>query len=144
VQNACDVLFHQAQEKSISLIIDSTDECWVMSNGEMLERVVLNLVGNAIKYSPRDTQVSLTIKKFDESMLQISIIDQGTGIPNDLATNLFKSYSRGSDSNTQKEQGVGLGLRFVDIALKRLNSQIQFESSAKGTRFYFNIESIDL
>lgn len=143
-QNAFDTLYHQAQEKSIKLEIETADECWVMANGEMLERVILNLVSNAIKYSPTKSRVLLSISLPNPSMLEVRISDQGPGIPAELVDKLFKPYARGSDSNTQKEKGIGLGLRFVDVALKRLGSHIQFESSRDGTSFYFTLETVDL
>ena len=143
-QNALDTLYHQAQEKSIQLVMEADDDCWVMANGEMLERVVLNLVSNAIKYGSVQSQVLLTITKQKDSSLVVRVTDQGPGIPEELAVNLFQPYSRGTDSNTQKAQGIGLGLRFVDVALKRLGSEIQFDSSAKGASFYFKFESIEL
>ena len=86
----------------------------------------------------------LTVQVAENKTLTAMVCDEGPGIPEELASRLFKPYARGNDRNTQKEQGIGLGLRFVDVALKRLNSQIQFETSAEGTRFYFNLESIHL
>jgi signal transduction histidine kinase len=143
-QNAFDTLYHQAQEKGIKLELNIAGDYWVETNGELIERIILNLVSNAIKYGPSDSQVVLDVCELSESLLQLSISDQGPGIPSDLSERLFQPYTRGKDSNTQKAQGIGLGLRFVDVALKRLNSQIQFESSQQGTRFYFNLESLDM
>jgi signal transduction histidine kinase len=144
IQNAFDTLYHQAQEKSIHLNIELDNDYWVLTNGDLLERVILNLVSNAIKYSPNDSRVILKVRVLEGSLLQFSVSDEGRGISSELASRLFKPYSRGSDSNTQKAQGIGLGLRFVDVALQRLNSQIEFESSASGTRFYFSLEAIDV
>lgn len=144
VQNALDTLYHQAQDKLITLSILSEQDFWVASNGEMLERVILNLVSNAIKYSPARSQVIIQFSEIEEASVRVSISDQGPGIPDCLSANLFKPYSRGTDYNTQKVKGVGLGLRFVDVALKKLNSQIQFESSEKGTRFHFDLNTIDI
>jgi CHASE2 domain-containing sensor protein/signal transduction histidine kinase len=142
-QNAFDTLYHQAQEKSIHLNIEIDNDYWVLTNGELLERVILNLVSNAIKYSPNNSRVILTVCVLEGSLLQLSVSDEGPGIPSELASCLFKPYARGSDANTQKAEGIGLGLRFVDVALKRLNSQIEFESSSNGTKFYFSLEAID-
>jgi signal transduction histidine kinase/CHASE2 domain-containing sensor protein len=140
-QNAMDNLYHQAQEKSIKMLLESIDECWVMSNGDLLERIILNLLSNAIKYSPAHSKITLTISLQESAsagqQFKIEITDQGPGIPLDLMNNLFKPYQRGRDENTQQAKGIGLGLRFVDVALKRLNSQIEFDSSASGTTFYF-------
>ena len=136
--------YHQAQAKQIRLDIEIDDDYWVLTNGELLERIFLNLVSNAIKYSPHESRVLLTVQVAENKTLTAMVCDEGPGIPEELASRLFKPYARGNDRNTQKEQGIGLGLRFVDVALKRLNSQIQFETSAEGTRFYFNLESIHL
>jgi signal transduction histidine kinase len=144
-QNAIDSLYHQAQEKSIELSLDAIDECWVMGNGDLLERIILNLVSNAIKYSPNNSQVVVSISMLDvSSQLEVRVSDQGPGIPLELISSLFKPYSRGVDQNTQQAKGVGLGLRFVDVALKRLKSKIQFDSSKNGASFYFYLTKIDL
>ncbi len=142
-QNAVDSVYHQGQEKSILVDLQVDDEVWVFSNGELLERVVLNLLTNAIKYSPSKSKVLIIVKVISTHVC-VEVIDQGPGIPADLAQNLFKSYTRGKDGNTQQAKGVGLGLRFVDVALKRLHSQIEFESSQDGTRFYFSLDQLDI
>ncbi|OUS41285.1 hypothetical protein A9R00_01720, partial [Oleispira antarctica] len=153
-QNAMDSLYHQAQEKSIKLVLDSVDECWVMANGDLLERIIINLISNAIKYSPSQTEVQVSIRRqvsvqqqastTVDQFIEVRVTDQGPGIPSGLMGTLFKPYQRGNDSNTQQAEGIGLGLRFVDVALKRLDSAIQFESSPNGASFYFTLESIDL
>ncbi|MBL4799156.1 MAG: CHASE2 domain-containing protein [Oleispira sp.] len=147
-QNALDSLYLQAQEKSIKLSLSVVDDCWVMANGDLLERIILNLVSNAIKYSPLGSEVLVSIDNQESlsstQLLEIRITDQGPGIPTELLDGLFKPYQRGSDSNTQQAQGIGLGLRFVDVALKRLGSQIKFDSSASGASFYFTCESIEV
>lgn len=142
-QNALDSVYHQGQEKSIFLDLQADDDVWVFSNGELLERVVLNLLTNAIKYSPCKSKVWIKVKLHADKV-RVEVIDQGAGIADDLARNLFKSYTRGKDGNTQQAKGMGLGLRFVDVALKRLDSQIAFESSSQGTRFYFDLNHLDI
>lgn len=148
-QNACDTLYHQAKEKNISIQLNIEGDYWVSTNGEMLERVLLNLLSNAIKYAPSDSQVTLSVIALESQQengqqIEVCVKDQGPGIPPDLSQRLFKPYARGKDNNTQKAQGVGLGLRFVDVALKRLHSQIEFESSAQGTRFFFKLVALPM
>ena len=148
-QNACDTLYHQAKEKNISLKLDIEGDYWISTNGEMLERVLLNLVSNAIKYGPSDSQVTLSVtaletQELEAQQVEVCVKDHGPGIPADLSQLLFKPYARGKDSNTQKAQGIGLGLRFVDVALKRLHSQIEFESNEQGTRFFFKLVALPI
>lgn len=147
-QNALDGLYHQAQDKKIKLGLTLPDDCWVMANGDLVERILLNLVSNAIKYSPINSAVNVSIRQCTPdkagNALEVRVTDEGPGIPVELLDCLFKPFQRGNDSNTQAAQGIGLGLRFVDVALKRLGSQIEFESSANGTSFYFLLKSIEL
>jgi signal transduction histidine kinase len=139
-QNALDTVYHQAQEKAIRLTLQADDDVWTYSNGELLERVLLNLLTNAVKYSPKHSEIWIKVMAFNNTVQ--------LGISAELAPVLFKPYARGKDSNTQQAKGVGLGLRFVDVALKRLQSQIQFDCASKedinpGTRFYFQLEKLD-
>jgi K+-sensing histidine kinase KdpD len=103
-----------------------------LTNGELLERVNLNLVSNAIKYSPNDSRVILKVRVLEGSLLQFSVSNEGPVMPSELASYLFRLYSEGVVLITQKAQGISFGLRFVDVALKRLNSQIEFESSSSS------------
>lgn len=149
-QNAVDTLYHQGKEKSITLATQVTDDCWVMSNGDLLERILINLVSNAIKYSACNTRIDIVIdlKADDDEQLEIRVTDQGPGISAELLPNLFKPYQRGLDRNTQQAKGVGLGLRFVDVALKKLGSQVHVSTSTEGlstgSSFYFYLPKIVL
>lgn len=137
-QDAMDSLYHQAQAKSQLIDLQCDNNCWAMANGELLERVVLNLLSNAIKYSPENSVITVRVRALDQSDdIQVRISDQGSGIPEALQGKLFGSFQRGSSG-----QGVGLGLRFVDIALQRHGSQIKFESCPSGSTFYFNLTRI--
>ncbi|KZZ43361.1 hypothetical protein A3759_13320 [Thalassolituus sp. HI0120] len=137
-QNAIDTLYEQAEAKHIVIELKADDDCWVMGNGDMLERVILNLVSNAIKYSPAETRVVVLVKVSD-SWIDLSVSDQGEGIDEQLLPDLFKSFQRGTGEREVKSKGLGLGLRFVDVALKRHDSQIQVQSGAQGTCFYFRL-----
>ncbi|WP_420591520.1 CHASE2 domain-containing protein [Bacterioplanoides sp.] len=137
-QNAIDTLYEQAEAKHIEIELQADDDCWVMGNGDMLERVILNLVSNAIKYSPSETRVEVVVKVSDD-WIDLSVSDQGEGIDDQLLPNLFKSFQRGTGEREVKSKGLGLGLRFVDVALKRHDSQIEVRSGAQGTCFYFRL-----
>lgn len=149
-QNTLDTLYHQAKEKSILLNLDVVDDCWVMSNGDLLERILINLVSNAIKYSPEKSSIDISVSVQDgnDSLLEVRVSDQGPGISSELIPKLFKPYQRGLDKNTQKAKGVGLGLRFVDVALRKLGSEIRVDTSSKeggsGASFYFYMSKITL
>lgn len=140
-QNAIDTLYEQAEAKAIEVQLEVDDDCWVMGNGDMLERVILNLVSNAIKYSPAETRVDVLVKT-SENWIDLSVTDQGEGIDEQLLPNLFKSFQRGTGEREVKSKGLGLGLRFVDVALKRHDSQIHVRSDAGGSCFYFRLSRL--
>ncbi|WP_421722717.1 CHASE2 domain-containing protein [Bacterioplanoides sp.] len=142
-QNAVDTLYEQAQEKGIEVGLEVDDDCWVSGNGDLLERVMMNLCSNAIKYSPEETRVSVTVARQGDSIL-VEVADQGPGIPEALLPNLFKSFQRGVGKQEAKVKGLGLGLRFVDVALQRHNSQIQVRSAQSGSTFYFVLKALSL
>lgn len=141
-QNAVDTLYEQAEEKGIELNLEVDDDCWVMANGDLLERVMMNLCSNAIKYSPEHTQVSVLIKRNAQDIC-VEVSDQGPGIPPSLLPNLFKPFQRGVGKPEAKTKGLGLGLRFVDVALQRHGSQIQVRSTESGSTFYFTLPAMD-
>lgn len=144
-QNAIDTLYEQAQQKKINLHLDVCDDSWVMANGDMLERVFLNLISNAIKYSPINSSVYVSVNITDDTdYLHISVRDEGPGIPDNLLPDLFKPFRRGTTEIEKQSKGLGLGLRFVDVALKRHQSRIQVSSSTQGTIFYFELPRLQL
>lgn len=140
-QNAADTLYEQAREKHIELVLTVDDDCWVMGNGDLLERVILNLASNAIKYSPEQTRVDIRITDSGDN-IRVAVADQGEGIPADLLPDLFKSFQRGTGEREVKSKGLGLGLRFVDVALQRHASQIHVASSSSGCCFYFELPKL--
>ena len=140
-QNAVDTLYEQALEKGIELQLDSDDDCWVEGNGDLLERVVLNLTSNAIKYGPESSTVRVAIEA-DGEQVQVSVTDQGQGIPEQLLPNLFKPFQRGTGAPEARAKGLGLGLRFVDVALQRHGSQIQVTSGPSGSCFSFVLKQL--
>lgn len=100
---------------------------------EMLRNVVINLISNAIKYSPQETTVFVRTEK-SGSLAKIEIQDQGMGIPAEDQKHLFERFFRAH--NVTNLQGTGLGLNIVKRYLDLMNGQITFESKENtGTTF---------
>lgn len=104
-------------------------------NRDILRRVLINLLNNALKYSTEDVQVKTNL---DADHLVIKISDQGIGIPVDEQENIFNKYFRAS--NTAGINGTGLGLSIVNHYVDILNGEISFESKEnEGTTFNVKI-----
>jgi PAS domain S-box-containing protein len=115
----------------------SEGHCLALADRDYIERVVINLVSNALKFSPDNSEVHITsVPK--EDLVEISVIDQGIGIPEDEIALIFAKYNRGT-LGTRKE-GTGLGLFIVKTIVEGHGGSIWVESTpGKGSAFHFTL-----
>jgi CHASE2 domain-containing sensor protein/signal transduction histidine kinase len=137
VQDAVDALWPQATAKKITLATQGTDlEMWGWADRELLTRAMINLIDNAIKYSPADTTVTCTLAGNGTEAI-MSICDQGEGIPADRIDSLFLPFDR---AGRQDQNGAGLGLAFVHSVAERHGARLLCTSTlGKGTCFTLKI-----
>jgi len=114
-------------------IPQNISEYTITQDEVILELILSNLIYNAIKYSPENTQIELQVKKQGEFILFI-IIDEGIGIPKKDQKFIFNRYFRAE--NVLNTQGTGIGLNIVKTHLENLGGSITFESEEnKGSTF---------
>lgn len=128
-----------ATEKNIKLVYQPNFETVeVMADPSRLHEILANLIDNAIKYSPENTQVLVGFLK-NESMVQTFVRDSGFGIPEEAKIHLFEKFYRVNRSSTEPK-GTGLGLFVTKELVERQGGKIWFESEVgKGTTFYFSL-----
>jgi len=120
-----------AHEKGLSFQLVSSS-AWVRSDPILLERIVLNLVSNAVRYTPSGSVVVGCRRR--RNTVHIEVWDSGPGIPEDQRRNIFGEFYRLAGDNTQG--GLGLGLAIVDRLCTLLGHSIQLGSTVgKGSRF---------
>ncbi len=106
----------------------------IETDAYLLKNILINLISNAIKYSPQGTDVELSISQNAQQII-FAVIDQGIGIPASDKAHMFSRFFRAS--NAENIQGTGLGLTIVKRYLALINGTIDFESWAgKGSTFY--------
>lgn len=106
----------------------------ITTDAYLLKNVLLNLISNAIKYSPLGENVELSITT-NTKQIVFAIIDQGIGIPETDKEHMFSRFFRAS--NAENIQGTGLGLTIVKRYLELINGRIDFTSEMeKGSVFY--------
>ncbi len=107
----------------------------VLGDASQLERVVLNLVSNAIKFSERGGTVECTLR-VDPGQVLLEVRDTGVGIPPDEREALFERYFRGAVAQQRAVQGAGLGLHIVATIVARHGGRVEVESTVgEGTTF---------
>jgi len=110
----------------------------IHGDGQRLEQVVLNLMTNAAKFTPKRGNITLRARKRDIGLL-IEVQDTGIGIPKDEQARLFKPYSRLS-ADRQRHPGLGLGLALAKQVVELHGGKIWVESEpGKGSTFSFSL-----
>ncbi len=108
-----------------------------MLDSQLMRQVILNLVSNAIKYTPPGGRIEIRMGREDGS-LRWSIRDSGIGISPASQKRLFEKFFRAENAHTIDTEGTGLGLYLVRLIVERLGGTVACESEeGRGTLFYF-------
>lgn len=141
VQAVKDQVTPRATSKKMELVFNllpALPEVWV--DRGMIRRVLINLADNAIKYTPHQGRVSLTISENNNS-LHFAVSDNGPGISKEHQARIFNKFSR-VDHSSNAPSGVGLGLAFCKLAVEAHGGHIWVESEGvadHGSTFQFTI-----
>lgn len=123
------------------LIVSSTLEAReMMVDRERIEQVLVNLIGNAIKYSPQGGEITLHLWEQTGEELVISIQDEGIGIPVYQQGQIFGRFMRADNAHALSIHGTGLGLYLCRELIEQHGGRIWFQSTeGKGSTFFFTL-----
>lgn len=130
----CNMLLKEGQSITYP---DNIDGMLLIQDEKIMELVLTNVLYNAIKYSPENSIIEVTVKQ-RAGLTTFNIKDQGIGIPEEDQKNIFNRYFRAS--NVLHDQGTGIGLNIVKDHLENLGGSIAFKSKEnKGSVFTISI-----
>ncbi|MGA7776480.1 MAG: CHASE2 domain-containing protein [Paraburkholderia sp.] len=146
--DASDEVWPQAHAKQIHLetASDGEDGCWICADRSLMTRALVNILNNAVKYSPPETSITCTIGAANGSppRVQCTIRDQGYGIPVEQQSRLFQRFSRFHEGDQPETGGAGLGMAFVKTVVTRHGGDVHVVSAAgKGTAFTVSLPALD-
>ena len=125
-----------AAQKHIKLVLDAAEEFTVEADSDLLERVVTNLVGNAIKFTPKEGTITVGVRDAGREV-ELSVSDTGEGIPPEYLDRIFQKFEQVAG---QRQGGTGLGLTISRFFVEAHLGRIWVESQVgKGSRFIFTI-----
>jgi signal transduction histidine kinase len=111
-------------------VIIESQPCSIVTDADRLERAMLNLVDNALKYSPPDVPVHVIVEE-DGSTVSITVADNGPGVSADVLPGLFSAYA----TDPQRTDGTGLGLHSVRALVGELGGRVGYSRHSDWTRF---------
>jgi heavy metal sensor kinase len=124
-----------AEDKKISLRCNTSMHTEVKGSRARLKQVVVNLVDNAIKYTPEGGEVQVTVTKNDDQAI-LEVTDTGVGIPAESLPQIFERFYRADRARTRTLGGTGLGLSIVKSICKAHGGNVKAESiDGRGSRF---------
>ncbi len=141
IRQVITTMMPQARDKEISLVCDIDSyimdaDTALLADRDMIYQALLNLVSNAIKYSPRNSRVDIVLEGSKDSCLQVKVIDSGPGIPKECRERVFDKFYR-VKSNNHMAGGTGLGLHLVRRIVENMhNGRVTLDSTpGKGSTF---------
>jgi PAS domain S-box-containing protein len=135
----------RADEKALELLCEVAHEVPEIMRGDSnrLRQVVINLVGNAIKFTEEgEVVLKVQIEAADghDRILRFTVSDTGIGIPKDKQKSIFDSFSQADTSTTRKYGGTGLGLTISTRLVAMMGGRIWVESEpGRGSKFHFTV-----
>lgn len=131
---------YMAKSKNISLDYEfNNKEIIILSNRDYIKQVFLNLVDNAIKYTPENRSIKVEVKK-EKDIITIKVIDEGLGIPKEDIDRIFERFYRVDKARSRDVGGTGLGLAITKHIVKSLDGSITVNSELnKGSEFIVTI-----
>lgn len=127
----------EAQGRNSSVVVEECDPCMTKGTPQLLRSAVENVVRNAVRYTPEETAVKISLRcrrEDDMGEAVISVKDEGAGVPEESLQDIFRPFYRMDDSRTRETGGTGLGLAITERAV-RLHGGIVRAENVKGGGF---------
>ena len=139
---ACETCHAKAEAKSITLKIDAPP-IWARSVPSLLEQALINLIDNAIKYSPEHTTVHIGAARRG-SEVRITVCDEGRGIEAEHLPRVFERFYRTDRARSRQMGGTGLGLSIVKHVAESLGGRVAVQSEfGRGSTFSLTLQAAD-
>lgn len=141
IKDVSDMLSPQIASKNLTLTLDLPENLSVYMDKNLIERSLINIINNAIKFTPDGGKIKITCKKEADKAL-ISVSDTGYGIDKDSLGKIFQEFFRVDNPTIKGIKGSGLGLSLVKRIIETHKQKIWLESElGKGTTFYFTLKA---
>ncbi|WP_286885011.1 two-component system histidine kinase PnpS [Aneurinibacillus sp. UBA3580] len=130
------IVREEARAKNIAIYLPAEKDITLEGDRDRMQQIVLNLVSNAIHYTPDNGEVTITLREPDEKSVEMVIADTGIGIPAEHLPRIFERFYRVDKARSRESGGTGLGLAIVKHLIESHHGMIHVESEeGRGTTF---------
>jgi signal transduction histidine kinase len=138
-QRCCVMLSPVAQDSGIAINNLVFDRHMVVADALRLQQVVINVLANAIKYSEKNTTVTLQVAKLPQDMWRLTVVDQGPGIAPHVGQQVFEPFYRVPEQE-RRHEGAGIGLSVSWRLVERMNGRMSYDSTeGVGSSFHIDL-----
>jgi signal transduction histidine kinase/ligand-binding sensor domain-containing protein/DNA-binding response OmpR family regulator len=123
-----------SEQRSIALTLSIPDTLLVVIDSDAFEKILANLVSNAIKFTPPGGSIDVVLKCAGDTVT-LDVRDTGPGIPSDQLAHVFERFHQVDETNSRAQPGTGIGLALVKELVELQHGRVTVESSASGTTF---------
>lgn len=140
-RRAVDGVAAQAAERHIEVSVDIPGELCATADANALDQVLMNLVGNAVKYTNENTEVHIRGRQVDGQVV-VEVDDNGPGIPVTHRDRIFERFYRVDSGRSREVGGTGLGLSIVKHLVTAMDGQVGYKAAQpRGSIFWFTLPS---
>jgi two-component system, sensor histidine kinase and response regulator len=121
------------------IVLDVEGAAPVTADADLVTRIIQNLLGNALKFTPREGEIRIRIRA-DDDALRFSVADTGPGVPKEFQQKIFEKFGQVEAHSGGQRKSTGLGLTFCKLAVEAHGGRIGVESDGKhGSTFWFTL-----
>ncbi|MEC9347046.1 MAG: GAF domain-containing sensor histidine kinase [Pseudomonadota bacterium] len=121
-----------AQRRQVLRLGDAPEDLVAVANEGAVRQIAINLVSNAVKYSPEGSEVTVAILREGDGRVALEVTDNGPGMPDDIIAGIGRPFLQASDRNRRRQDGIGLGLRICGQLARAMDSELRFERPPGG------------
>lgn len=130
------IVREEARDKGIAIFLPLAETVMIEGDSDRLRQIILNLVSNAINYTPENGEVTINIREISGNQIEIQVSDTGIGIAPEHLPRIFERFYRVDKARSRASGGTGLGLAIVKHLVESHHGEIHAESEeGKGTTF---------
>lgn len=139
IKPSANMVANAIKQKGIDLKLDTTIDPTVTADKERMIQVLINLISNAVKFSPENSTLQISTE-IDDSFAIIKVKDEGRGVPESMRASIFERFKQVKKSDSKDRKGSGLGLAISKAIVELHGGQIGVNSEeGKGSTFYFSL-----